>query len=310
MANEFYYNLRDIDTTVRYNLRNVGLSDYGELRYVKDIVNTRISMFRYPGIEEKCPGLTSEILEGALMFLTRLCFYYDEGIQGYRLMRYVYGNDLNQYLKPDFVTLTTLKGDNVFYNVPYKDIILVRDNYMDIPPFACIYDYLKYITKIERSMVKVLRNVTLPLVIVGPKSAVNQMKALNNELDTDKPRVIADANISDSIKSFGIDISVNPLDIYVLKQKYRNELLASLGIYTADEKRERVQAAEIASQNDATDFNYMASVMPRRDFSTAIGVPVKETYVVNYLEEAKLEATKEHMIEPPTKKEGDTDDQS
>lgn len=306
MANEFYYNLRDLDTTLRYNFKNIGCNDMAELRYIKDIVNTRISMFRYPDIADKCPGLTSEILEGAIMFLTRLCFYYDKGIAGYRLMRYEYGNNLNQYLKPDRVNLMTLKGDNVFYDVPYEDIILVRDNYMDIPPFACVYDYLKHIIKIEKAMFKVLRNVTLPLVIVGPKSAVNQMKALNSELDSDKPRVIADSNIADAVKSFGIDISVNPLDIYILKQKYRNELVGSLGIYSADEKRERVQAAEVASQNDYVDFNYMASVLPRRDFAEAIGLTLQETFVVNYKEDAQLEADKEKMITDATgKKEGE-----
>lgn len=73
-----YYNLEDY---LKKNL--VDCSDE-YLRWIKDIINTKVSMFDYENLPE---GLTSEILETALMFNNFLCLYRSEAL-GIVLCRY------------------------------------------------------------------------------------------------------------------------------------------------------------------------------------------------------------------------------
>lgn len=296
MSNEWYYDFKDLSTTIRSLLGKAGTSfSLSEFHWIKDICATRISMFKYKNIEEKCVGLTSEILEKALMFSYRLCFYYNAGLQTWQLCRYDFSS-LGQYLVPETVSLRTLKGDTVATSVPYKDIVLVRDNDLDVPPFLCILEYLTKINKIERTMFKVLRNACLPLLITGTKKQVNQLKVLDEKFDSDSPSIIGDDKLIDGVKAFNISLDVPPGDIYDLRMKYRNELLASLGIYGIDSKRERMVTGEVSAINDFTDMTYQASKMPREHFCEPVGLELVETYDVNYQENTELEADKAGAI--------------
>lgn len=290
MSNEWYYDLRDLGTTIRSLLGKAGAKySISEFHWIKDIVNTRISMFKYKGIEEKCKGLTSVILEKALMFTYKLCFYFNKGLDTWQLCRYDY-TSLGQYLIPETVTLRTLKGDTIKSDVPYSEIVLVRDNDLDVPPFLCILEYLSKIDKIERTMFKVLRNACLPLLITGTKKQVSQLKLLDEAFDSDKPSVIGDDKLIDGVKAFNISLDVPPGDIFDLRTKYRNELLSSLGIYGLDSKRERMVTGEVSAMNDYTDMVYQAAKLPRQEFCTPLGLTLEETYDINFEENTELEA--------------------
>lgn len=297
-------------------------------RNMSNIVNTCITMFRYPFDKENFPYLTSTVLETALMFSSKLCFYHLPSLGGWFLLRYLYDNELNNYNLPTTVSLVTLNGITVATNVPYEDIVIVKDNDMDIPRIVPLLEYMQRIDYIEQVNDKVLHNATLPLVLVGNKKQANQLKSLANNIGINSPFVVGDDTVLDQIKSFDISVPINPLDIYDLRRKYTNECMSSIGIYSVEEKRERIVTQELVNQNDYTDFVYMSRLLPRqfamKELSKRIGKDYKviETYDLNFRDSVNEEKYKQFNIEKAKakgefegnpkafekQKEGDTDE--
>ena len=235
-----------------------------ELHYVKDIMSTKLAMFSYDNIE-KIPDLDSRTLEMALMFSNFLCFYKDPAL-GWGLYRYVVDGDLDRYLKPSFVTINTLKGVTVATHVPYSEIIVARDNEFDLPPFLCIFEYLVKMQHIDSVIMKTLDISALPLVLAGSKKMVNQYNSVIKQLTGGKMLIAADDSLIDAVKAFKIDLPVQPVDTYLLKKEYRNECLTSIGIYSVEDKRERVLKGEQMSRNRYVDHVYTDMKNQRKYF--------------------------------------------
>lgn len=255
-------------------------------RYVKDIINTRIGMFRYEGLPE---GLTSQILEGSLFFNNSLCFAHIEGLGKWVLCSALYSSELDEYGKPIYVNLNTLTGISLAENVPYDDIIEVRDNSMNLIPFIPVAEFIEKIKKIEDDLFVLLDIGTLPAVITGNKKQVAELKQIASKLGKkDKAFITADNSLTDTVKTFNVNIPFNPLDVYELRNKYYNECMRSLGIYSVDAKRERIVTQELVNQNDFTDFIYQDARLERQLFidklnkKSGLNVKLIETYDVNY----------------------------
>ena len=251
MADTWYYDFMNPNTALAKALTKQGMI-FG-IRYLKDIVSTKVSMFRYDGVE-KIKNLTSEILETIMCFNCMLCFY-DVGGE-VTLCRYVPTGVFDRYHRPTKVNLFVFNGECVATEVNWNDIVLVRDNSCDIIPFLCMCEYIQMIQRIDDTIFKVLNNISLPLVIAGSKKATNELKIIAKKLGSNDPYIVGDDSLVEQVKAFNIDTKVNPSDIYLLKTKYKNELLASMGIYSVEEKRERKIVSEVASQNDYTDTIY------------------------------------------------------
>lgn len=266
-----------------------------ELHYVKDIMSTKLSLFQYKRIE-KIPDLDSKTLEMALMFSNFLCFYKDSAL-GWGLYRYVVDGDLDRYLRPQYVTLNTLKGTTVATHVPFKDIILARDNEFDIPPFLCIFEYLCKMDHIDRNIFKNLDIGCMPLLLAGSKKLVNQYNSLMKELTGGKMLIAADDSLVDAIKAFKIDMPFNPVDIYTLKKEYRNECLTSIGIYSVEDKRERVLKGEQLSRNRYVDNVYTDMKLQRKEFIDKLNkadpsLDIELVEASNIIDDAAAEQTK------------------
>ena len=301
MSQSWYYDFMNINDAVNKCLVK-GLLPY-ELHFLKEAVSTKMSMFRYKNIE-RIKGLTSEILEGALMFSNNLCFYNSKSLGGIVLCKFVTNGIFNLYMRPTTVNLMTLNGNTIAYDVPYEDIILVRDNTMDVIPILTINEYINKIQKVEDSIFKVLDIVSLPLVVAGNRKITNQLKAIMKNLSGKEPMIAGDDQLVDMIKAFNVDVPVNPMDIYDVKTKYRNELLASLGIYTAEEKRERIISAELSVQNESVDFIYNDMKLQREQFinllnklDPSLDIQLVESYNVNIEQNIKEESSLAGAVE-------------
>lgn len=299
MSDSWYYDFMNLNHAVSKALIN-GKLPY-EIHYIKDIMSTKISMFKYKNIE-RIPNLTSQILEMALMFNFNLCFYNHPSL-GWVLCRYVSGSTFNEYWRPYYVNLIAFNGASLGTNIPYKDIVLVRDNSMDVIPFICINEYLGKIQRVEETVFKTLAIASLPIALVANKKMANQLKTIAQNLGNSNPFITGDDTLLDVVKGFNIDVPVSPLDIYELKQKYRNECLSSLGIYSVEEKRERIVTQELVNQNDYTDFVYQDAKMERAIFveemnkrDPSLELELVETYEVNVKENIKEDAEKAHAV--------------
>ena len=309
MSDYWFYDLINADQTLSKLMVSNGVS-LTDLRYVKDIINTRIGMFTYERLPE---GLTSEILETCLMFRSRLCFYYKPEVTKWYLGIYKSEGEFGVYRKPDTVSVQAINGASLGENVPYKDIILVRDNSMDIIPFVPVLEYIVKIKNLEDDIFKIADIASLPVVITGNKKLANQAKMLAQKLGHKNAFILGDDTLINSVQQFDIHLPINPLDLYELKNKYRNECLGSLGIYSSDSKRERSLNIEIKNQNDFTDFVYQNAKMQRELFvkqmnARGCDIIFKETYDVNYKEGVEEEAMQAHAVAVAENVGGDKND--
>lgn len=278
----------------------------GGLHYIKDIASTKVSMFKYKNIEKYIPDLTSEILETIILFNYNLCFANIAGL-GWILCKYTVAGTFNEYMRPTTVNLIAINGKSLG-SANYKDIILVKDNALDIIPFIPMMEYIQKIDRVDDAVFRVLQVASLPLAIVGNKKIAKQLQSVAEQLGNKNSYIVGDDTITDAVKAFPIDVNIEPTNIYELKTKYKNECLSSMGIYSVEEKRERKIVSEVASQNDFTDTIYQDMKTQRERFVDALNkingwdIVLEETYR-KIVEEAAEE--QKEMAEAVSEVKGD-----
>lgn len=283
MSDQWYYEFMHPDHALRMKnlLDSMALPD---LRFVDDIIGTASSMFRYENLPE---GLTSNILEAALMFRNKLCFVYSYGLGKHVLGYYVPVGEWDEYYQPTKVEVFTLYGKRSLGVYEWKEIILAKDNPLDIPKIMPILTYLEKIIELEDDVMILSEHASLPLVLTGNKRQATALKQQAKQFGHRHSFIIGDDTIAENVQSYDIKLTINPLDIYDLKNKYKNECLTSLGIYSVEQKRERIVTQELVNQNDYSDFIYWKRLNSRKlmvELLNAAGenVVLYETYEENY----------------------------
>ena len=275
-----YYNYQNLDQATKECMVKYGFN-IAQFRYIYDICNTKVAQFSYGKLPD---GLTSEILETSLLFTNHLCFYHSEVFGKWFLCKWIPCGEFNEYYKPTKVNLISLSGNiDIASEVPWEEIILCRDNRMDIIPFLVIAEYIGKIVKIEDTMDKVMTICSLPVAIVGNKKQATSLKQMATKMGVKDPFIVGDDTMTDSVKSFNITVPVSPNEFYDLRKKYINECRASQGIYSVDEKRERIVTQELLNLNDFSDTVYQAMVDERKEFVRQLNekgcnVEFNETY--------------------------------
>ena len=288
MGDVQYYNYNNLESY----MNKMGLCyDSTWLRWVKDIINTKVSMFSYK-LDPKYE-LTSEIIERALMFNNFLCAADVPGL-GFGIYRWRSGSLFNRYWKPERVGLLTLSGKNVAYDYPYNKIVLLRDNPMDIIPFLTLNGYIEKIIDKEKTLDSIFSWISLPMILAGDKDQATMLKQVIKKSISREPYVIGAKGFKDHLESFDIKLPVELADVYDILKKYRGMALASMGIYEVDEKRERIVTSEIQAQNDYVDMVYTGMYNERKRFVDeckkmfGVDIILEESYVQNQRDEIKL----------------------
>lgn len=245
------YNLTNMTSTINKLLHK----DLGNIHFrdLKNYIDTKVSMFSYEGLEEDLPP---RVVRMALTFSNCLCFY-NSSTYGIIFCRYIVKNVYTKYLLPQFVDLMMLNGKMIATNVPYKDIVVVRDNTLDIPPILWLNEYFNLQHNVENTLNKNLDLLKLPAVFTGNEKSVSTFKKLINDAMSFKPFAVADVNASESFKQFNIDMPAK-LDEYVsIYKNYKNLALESIGISgTETQKKERLLVGEVESQGEYVNIIY------------------------------------------------------
>lgn len=284
MDGEVYYNYCNLDSYLKKKM--VGLEDTKDyLRWFKDIIGTKLSMFYYDDLPEE---LTSEIVEQALMYNNFLCLY-DSPSLGLTLCRYRSGGVYGRYWKPVRVDLLTLTGQTMENNVPFEDIVLVRDNILDIIPFVTLDSWIEKIMDKERTLDMEMRLARMPTMLVGDKEQANMLKELMKKAYGYEGFAVGSKNFKQHVEQFDIHLLVDIINLYDLIEKYKNLAINSMGIYGVDEKRERIVTSEVQANNDFTDFIYAGMLRERQRWVKEANdkwpdkchITIHETYVDN-----------------------------
>lgn len=285
--NEIYYNYNNLEQC--YNQLGIKESNL-YLRWVKDIINTKVCMFEYENLPK---GLTSEIVEKALMFNNHLCLWKaPDGI--ITLCKYRFGGMYDLYWKPVNVNLMTISGQPLSYNVPYEDIVIIRDNPMDIIPFLTLNSYIAKIIEQEKTLETLVRLVRFPTILTGDKEQTGQLKTLLKKNIECEGFIIGNKGLKDHWEQFDIQMPCKLIEAYEIMEKYRNLAIGSMGIYTVDEKRERIVTAEVQATNDYVDFVYEGMARERKrawkeaNEKWGGNTIVHELYIENKRDEIKM----------------------
>lgn len=286
MNNMQEYNFQNI----HHYFKNLGFDNADYFRWVKDIIGTATSMFQYEGLPYK---LTSQILEEALLFRNYLCFYKSTELNEVVLCTYRYGGQYDLYWKPIEVDLFTLSGQPLKTNVPYDDIVIIRDNVLDIIPFITMESWISKIIEMEKTLGILVKLIRFPTVLSGDKTEVAMLKQMLKK-NADCEGFVIGTKLGDRLQQNDIKLPCTVEQMFGLIDKYKNLALSSIGIYGVEEKRERVVTQEITARNDMVDFIYTERVEQRKkaikEVNKKWGLNIKliEIYNINQKEESDL----------------------
>lgn len=315
--NQWYYYYENPDLFVKELLTKEGLS-IDDTIWWQDIINTRISMFRYKALEDGTllGGLKSRDLEYALLLQVNLCFADIPSMGGWICAVYTAQGELDINRHPIAVKLTALNGSDIPGIYPYSSIIPIYDNNLGIPRIATLLGYIRKIKKMDEDVLKLCDVACLPAIISGDKKQAAALKEVAKRLNIRDPFIIGDNSLVGQVQTFDIKLIISPSELYDLKIKYKNECLASMGIYNAEQKRERLITQELVNQNDYSDFTYNAGVLPRKEAvrllrkASGIDLGFEEVYDYNYRMNTDIEAEKTQALakaEAKGEKEGNPD---
>lgn len=234
----------------------------GWIAYLYEYVTLREQIFEYKNFPLP---LTTEILENALMFRSNLCFAKISGINDIVLCNYVLEDNLNIYGKPSYVNLVDFIGNTLEEHVNFSYIVVVRDNYLDIPPFLELDYRINKLLKIENSMENTLFYNDIPALFFAPKEMVSMIEQIFKATDMQKRLVVSD-NTSLDIKKFDIKTTLSMQELIDTYDHQKNLLCSHMGIETQIFKKERTNEKEINSNNDLCKSRLEQMFNIRKDF--------------------------------------------
>ena len=244
-----------------------------DIRYLKDIVNTNTAMFDYDNLpnNQKDSKLTSSIIEQALTFRNRLCIY-NSPVLGTDLFTYVPSNTFDTHMKPISVDIVAFNGVTVATNVQYNDIVIVKDNTLDIPPIFTIMRYVKHMEIMETTIDRQMIWLRLPACFTAPDknmvASFNKLiqKALGLNAD-DNSIAIVDDTLAKGFSQYDIKFPVSPADIIEMYKNYKNFTLESIGIKGSQtQKKERLLVGEVQSTSDFVNTIYDDRLQCRKNW--------------------------------------------
>lgn len=261
-------------------------------RYLKDYINTKISMFKYKNLPK---GLTSRIVETILCFNNFVCYYentlYTDGI----ICRFLPCGEFDEYWRPTKIDLVTLTGKPVAYSVPYEDVVVLHDNSMDIIPFITISEYINKINLVETTLAKNIKQARIPAFFTGSKEQKKQFMDLISKAETNDPFAIADPKTADAMKQYDFKFAIPVKDTLEILKNYQNWTVQSFGVYAGStQKAERMIVSEVQSQTDYSDTIYQDEKDCRAEFIKEINekfgrsIELVESYKEYTMESIKL----------------------
>ena len=255
------YNLTNLNSTInKLLIKDIGSVSFRDL---KNFVDTRVKMFSYKGLPNDLPP---RVVRLALTFGNCMCFY-KSNLYGIIFCRYVPTNVFTKYILPEYVDLYMLNGKLIESRVPYKDIVVVRDNELDIPPILWLNEYFTMQHNVENTLIKNLEVLKLPAVFSGNEKSVSTFKNIIKKAMDFDPFAVADINTADAFKQFNIELPVK-LDEYISVYKnYKNMALESIAISgTETQKKERLLVGEVESQEEYVNIIYSNAKQEQLDW--------------------------------------------
>lgn len=266
--------------------------------------NIAINIFEWKGLEEISPSLTSEIIEETLFDKGSCLFFKDDNL-GYMALPVAPANQLNVYRKP---TNFRAIGNNYTKEYNVDNSVLIKNNTLKKATFDIVDYYTSKLADIELTK-DLHRNAhKMPLVLECTEDTQLTAKNIFKKIHSNEPVIFKNRARGEG------EVGVNVLNANVtyindkLEDDYHNyeaRILTALGLDNyVEDKKERVQSAEVESQQEYIISSFRASLNERKKACEVINKMFGLNLSVDYVKAEQIETD-----EPVDESEEGTDNE-
>lgn len=266
--------------------------------------NIAINIFEWKGLEEISPSLTSEIIEETL-YDKGSCLFFKDSNLGYMALPVAPANQLNVYRKP---TNFRAIGNNYTKEYDVDNSVLIKNNTLKKATFDIVDYYTSKLADIELTK-DLHRNAhKMPIVLECTEDTQLTAKNIFKKIHSNEPVIFKNRTRGEG------EVGVNVLNANVtyindkLEDDYHNyeaRILTALGLDNyVEDKKERVQSAEVESQQEYIISSFRASLNERKKACEAINKMFGLNLSVDYVKAEQIETN-----EPVDESEEGTDNE-
>lgn len=266
--------------------------------------NIAINIFEWKGLEEISPSLTSEIIEETL-YDKGSCLFFNDTNLGYMALPVAPANKLNVYRKP---TNFRAIGNNYTKEYDVDNSVLIKNNSLKKATFDIVDYYTSKLADIELTK-DLHRNAhKMPYAFECTEDTLLTAKNIFKKIHSNEPVIFKNRTRGEG--EIGVTI-LNTNVPYIndkLEDDYHNyeaRILTALGLDNyVEDKKERVQSAEVESQQEYIISSFRASLNERKKACEAINKMFGLNISVDYVKAEQIETD-----EPVDKSEEGTDNE-
>lgn len=251
--------------------------------------NIAINIFEWKGLEEISPSLTSEIIEETL-YDKGSCLFFNDANLGYMALPVAPANKLNVYRKP---TNFRAIGNNYTKEYNIDNSVLIKNNTLKKATFDIVDYYTSKLADIELTK-DLHRNAhKMPIVLECTEDTQLTAKNIFKKIHSNEPVIFKNRTRGEG------EVGVNVLNANVtyindkLEDDYHNyeaRILTALGLDNyVEDKKERVQSAEVESQQEYIISSFRASLNERKKACEAINKMFGLNLSVDYVKAEQIE---------------------
>lgn len=254
--------------------------------------NIAINIFEWKGLEKISPSLTSEIIEETL-YDKGSCLFFKDSNLGYMALPVAPANQLNVYRKP---TNFRAIGNNYTKEYDVDNSVLIKNNTLKKATFDIVDYYTSKLADIELTK-DLHRNAhKMPIVLECTEDTQLTAKNIFKKIHSNEPVIFKNRTRGEG------EVGVNVLNANVtyindkLEDDYHNyeaRILTALGLDNyVEDKKERVQSAEVESQQEYIISSFRASLNERKKACEAINKMFGLNLSVDYVKAEQIETNK------------------
>ena len=251
--------------------------------------NIAINIFEWKGLEKISPSLTSEIIEETLYDKGSCLFFKDDNL-GYMALPVAPANKLNVYRKP-----TNFRAIGNNYNKEYDgdNSVLIKNNTLKKATFDIVDYYTSKLADIELTK-DLHRNAhKTPIVLETTEDTLLTAKNIFKKVHANEPVIFKNRTRGEG----EVGVSVLNANVPYINDKleddyhnYEARILTALGLDNyVEDKKERVQSAEVESQQEYIISSFRASLNDRKKACEKINEMFGLNLSVDYVKAEQIE---------------------
>ena len=240
------------DLSVNMNVRTYN-------HYFRTLKMLSTVMYKWEGIPNTIPN---RFIENSLFYHGKLAFFYDEEF-GYMVTKCNQQGELNIYDEP--IAYNCYGSNGYSKNKNAEDVVIIRNNFDEIPTRELIELFCIRLTQLERTMDINIDQQKTPTIILCEESQRLTLRNLYMQREENEPIIFGNKALDlKGVTSLKTDSPFVADKLNDLKNKKMIECLDMLGINNANtQKKERLNTEEVNSNNQLLNLRSDISLAAR-----------------------------------------------